>query len=120
MSASLAQRFIARSSSCAIVNVFCVDVDDNPIFCSAFAVIGLVLGLNPYYAFVLSLLTFIPIRILVGGKIFSQTGTFASFGAVAALSYFNMTPIHSFLLGAACGYSYLYFWVLIIPKLLKD
>ena len=95
-------------------------INKSAILCSGFAVLGIMLGLNPYFAFVLSILSFIPVRIILGGKFFSQTGAFASFGAVAGMTYLGFSPFQAFLLGTCTGYIFLYFWILVVPKLLKD
>jgi len=95
-------------------------INKSALLCSAFAVLAVLLGLNPYQAFIVSMLSFVPVRLLIGGKVFSQTGAFASFGAVFAMSYLNLNPVQAFVTGTLCGYSFLYFWILAVPKILKD
>jgi hypothetical protein len=79
-----------------------------------------VLGLNPYAAFAVSMASFVPVRMIFGGKMFSQTGAVAGFFTVMSMYYFQFTPIQAFALGTASGYGFLYFWILAVPKLLKD
>ncbi|MFH1450814.1 MAG: hypothetical protein ABIF92_02435 [archaeon] len=95
-------------------------IEKASIFCSGFAVIAMIFGMNPYVAFAISMASFVPIRMAFGGKMFSQTGCFAAFWAVIGMQYFNFTPFHAFLLGTGCGYSFLYFWLFAVPKILKD
>lgn len=90
------------------------------IFCSAFAVLALVLGANPYLAFAVSMAGFVPVRMILGGKMFSQTGAFAAFWAVISVQYLHFSPMQSFFLGAGSGYAFLYFWIFAMPKILKE
>ena len=92
----------------------------SAIFCSGFAVLAMVLGLNPYAAFAVGMASFVPVRMIFGGKMFSQTGAFAGFWAVIGMRYFHFSPLQAFTLGAASGYGFLYFWLFAVPKLLKD
>jgi len=95
-------------------------INKSAIFCSGFAVLALVLGLNPYAAFAVSMASFVPVRMIFGGKMFSQTGAFAGFCTVLSMYYFHLTPLQGFALGTISGYSFLYFWILAVPKILKD
>jgi len=76
--------------------------------------------MNPYVAFAVSMASFVPMRLLLGGKMFSQTGAFAAFWTVMSFQYFHVSPFYAFLIGAGSGYSFLYFWLFGMPKLLKD
>jgi len=94
-------------------------IEKASILCSAFTIAALWFGLEPFQAFAVGVLLFMPIRMLLGGKIVSQTGMAASFGAVIAFSYFGVTLLHSFLVGVLLGYSYLYSWLFVMPRILK-
>jgi|TARA_Y100000310_G_scaffold345596_1_gene467036 hypothetical protein len=95
-------------------------INKSALFCSGFAVLALIFGLNPYAAFAVSMASFVPVRMAFGGKMFSQTGAFAGFGAVVGMAYFGFSPLQAFVLGAGSGYTFLYFWIFAVPKLLKD
>jgi len=95
-------------------------IEKASIFCSGFAVLALVLGANPYVAFAISMAGFVPVRMLLGGRGFSQTGAFAAFWAVIGMYYFGFSPLYAFAFGAGTGYSFLYFWLFAMPKILKD
>lgn len=89
------------------------------ICCSALTIGALWLGLSPFQSFLVGMMLFMPLRMLLGGKVLSQTGTIASLGAIAAFSYFGVPMLQSFLAGVALGYSYLYWWLFVVPRILR-
>lgn len=89
------------------------------IVCSAATIVAMMLGLDPFNAFIVGIVALMPVRMLLGGSLVSQTGMFASAGAVATYYYLGFAPMNAFLVGAASGYFWLYWWIFFYPRILK-
>ena len=95
-------------------------IEKASILCSTFTVIALLMGVNPLYAFLIGGIgLFAPLRILLGGKILSQTGVMASLGSLTAFNFFGYSWLNAWLIGAAAGYFYLYWWLFFYPRIFK-
>jgi len=94
-----------------------VVISKNSIVCSAFTVAALYFGLDPVKAFVVGNFLPIPLRMLFGTRIFSQTGSAASLGAIIGYHWLKYSILHSYLLGVISGYFYLYWWLFIYPRI---
>ena len=81
------------------------------------------LGIEPKFAFVLgAILLFIPLKCLIpfaSKKAFSETGIIASIGVILGYVMFSFGLWHAFLFGVGLGYAYLYFWIFVMPRILK-
>ena len=81
------------------------------------------LGIEPKFAFVLgAILLFIPLKFLIpfaSKKAFSETGIIASIGVILGYVMFSFGLWHAFLFGVGLGYAYLYFWIFVMPRILK-
>ncbi|MFH1424538.1 MAG: hypothetical protein ABIG20_02525 [archaeon] len=94
-------------------------IEKASILCSAFTIGALIFGLDPMKAFAVGIIAFMPIRMFLGGKIMSQSGTAASLGAVVGFLY-GLEPMTAFFCGVGAGYFYLYWWLFIFPKIVGD
>ncbi len=85
--------------------------------------LSLRLGVHPKIAFVIgAILLFLPIKFLLpwgSKKAFSETGIIASVGVIFAYAMLNFGLWHSFFVGVGMAYSYLYFWLFALPRILK-
>lgn len=90
-------------------------IEKASILCSAFTVVALALGLGPVYALLVGVVTFIPVRMFIGGKVVSQTGIFASLAAVVAAVWLGAPLLNAFIIGTLAGYFYLYWWLFFFP-----
>lgn len=84
-------------------------------------VAGLYIGLNPFFAFVLAMILYIPIKLLLpfgSKKPVSETGIVASV-SVLTFNYMGQPLLYSLIFGILTGYVYTYFWLFVFPKLFR-
>ena len=94
-------------------------VERASIVCSAATITAMMLGFDPFRAFIVGVVVLMPVRMLLGGNLVSQTGMAASAGAITTFYYFGFTPMNAFLVGAVSGYAWLYWWIFFFPRILK-